>query len=528
MELISSLPDVHFVGGIRSQLHPRAWLDILTSGTGYDPDIRYLLEGITFGFKVVDYDASIDPYHCNNYGSCYVASNFSKLKSLIDSEVGSGNLSLVSEKPCCIHSLGVISKKDSGKIRPITDCSQPADSSVNSYMDSVQSRFHYVSVEQVVSHMLGGKCLVMSTIDLANAYRSVMIRPSDRNYFGLAFRGQFYVDNCLCFGSRSAPFIFNRITDSVCHYMRDRGILCFNYLDDIICLSKDLDSGVSDQLEIIRTLRYLGFYIAWKKICSPTRVCVYLGIEIDTENMCLRLPKDRMLRLRKELEFWKGRRKATEKQLQVLLGHLSHCARIIQGSNLYMHFLFRKLWDARGKRRVKLSADFHDDLLWWHNQAFSFNSVPLVDVNAKQSWIQLVSGHLPILTRGERFDTQMEWPAVSVTSSEEECFVIMNESEDSYVAFSEGEGPGLIDVFLPGDLVTDPVAGELASLWIYLYSHEALRDSSVDVYCVRKKTWLCLKKSRVKHDLLAMLLRHIFWWSMERNVKLRFWYYPLG
>lgn len=91
-----------------------------------------------------------------------------------------------------------------------------------------------------------------------------------------------------------------------------------------------------------------------------------------------------------------------------------------------------------------------------------------------------------------------------------------------------GEEPGLVDLYLPPDLVNDPVAGELASLWLFLYSQDSLNNCSMDVFCVRKKTWLSLKKSRVKHDLLAMLLRHIFWWSMERNVKLCFHYYPLG
>lgn len=516
------------MGGIRAQLHPRAWLDILTSGTGYDPDIRYLLEGITFGFKVVDHDASVDSYYCRNYGSCYTSSNFARLQSLIEAEVISGKLSLVYEQPKCIHSMGVIEKKDSQKIRPITDCSQPSGSSVNSYMCSVQNRFHYVTVDQVVNHIFERKCVFMSTIDLANAYRSVMIRPSDRSYFGLAFDGQFYVDNCLCFGSRSAPFIFNRITDAVCRYMRDKGVLCFNYLDDIICLSRDFDSGVNDQLDLIKTLRYLGFYVAWKKICSPTKVCVYLGIEIDTENMCLRLPDDRIRRMKKELRFWLGRRKATEKQLQILLGHLSHCSRIIQGSNLYMHFLFQKLSEARGKRKVKLSKEFHDDLSWWYNLAYNFNSVPLVNVNVRRSWIQLVTGSLPIITRGDRFDTQIEWPAVFISSQDEHCCVIMNEAGDDFVAYSQGEQMDLIDLFLPTDLVTDPIAGELASLWIYLYSHISLSNSTVDVYCMKKTTWLCLKKSRVKHDLLAMVLRQIFWWSMERNIKLQFWYYPTG
>lgn len=96
--------------------------------------------------------------------------------------------------------------------------------------------------------------------------------------------------------------------------------------------------------------------------------------------MRLRLPDDRMAKLREELHIWLGRRKATEKQLQILSGHLSHCARIIQGANLYMHFLYQLLQDAHTKRRVKLTKEFHDDLQWWYHFASNFNSVPLVDI----------------------------------------------------------------------------------------------------------------------------------------------------
>lgn len=76
----------------------------------------------------------------------------------------------------------------------------------------------------------------MSTLDLANAYRSSMIFQGDRQYFGLQMEDDILVDNFLCFGCKSAPFIFNRITDSICRYLRDIGIEAYNYLDDIICL----------------------------------------------------------------------------------------------------------------------------------------------------------------------------------------------------------------------------------------------------------------------------------------------------
>lgn len=114
-----------------------------------------------------------------------------------------------------------------------------------------------------------------------------------------------------------------------------------------------------------------------------------------------------------------------------------------------------------------------------------------------------------------------------IASLDGDCCVVLNESEDSYIGCCMGEGPDLIDLYLPSDLVTDPVAGELASLWCYLYLNEFLTNCSIDVFCVRKQTWLSLKKSRVKHDLLAILLRQIFWWSMERNVNLCFFNCPL-
>lgn len=172
-----------------------------------------------------------------------------------------------------MHSLSVMRKKESNKIRPITDCSRPKLISVNQHMNQVYDKFKYISVDHIISRIAEGKDkpIYLSTIDLANAYRSVLIRPNNRQYFGLNLEGECYTDNFLCFGSRSAPFIFTRVMESVCRSLRDSGVDCYCYLDDVICLSRDYMSGVQDQLSIIRLLRQLGFYIAWSKVRSPSQ-----------------------------------------------------------------------------------------------------------------------------------------------------------------------------------------------------------------------------------------------------------------
>lgn len=310
----------YFLEGVRAQLVPKHWLEMLTFNGKADPDIHYILNGILNGFSVVDPNAEIPSYFCANYSSCK-GENEDKLNELIGQELKDGKFSESEVKPHCVHSLGVIKKKNSSKIRPITDCSLPENDCVNCFMDQICEKFKYITIWDVVSSALEGKCYYISTLDLASAYRSVLINVHDRPYFGLLWKGHYYVDNFLCFGTKSAPYIFSRLTDAICRHMRARNIVCLSYLDDIICISKDYESGIKDQLSLISVVRKLGFYVAWSKVNSPTRCCTYLGIELDFVNYQLRLPEERMAKLRQELSFWVGRKKATAKQLEILIEH---------------------------------------------------------------------------------------------------------------------------------------------------------------------------------------------------------------
>lgn len=185
------------------------------------------------------------------------------------------------------------------------------------------------------------------------------------------------------------------------------------------------------------------------------------------------------------------------------------------------------LAESRGKRKVKLTKEFHDDLVWWTNLAFSFNSVPMVDLANNRSWISVATGTLPVTTEGPSFSTEILWPCVYIAGQDFEMCTIVNEADDYYIGCAEGETNGITDIFVPNNLAHDPVACEIISVWSYLFRTD-LYNCIVDIFVIRKQTFLCFKKSRVKDSLLMMLLRQIFWWSMERNVKLSFIYAPLS
>ena len=72
----------------------------------------------------------------------------------------------------------------------------------------------------------------------------------------------------------------------------------------------------------------LGLPITLDKTIGPTTRLTFLGIEIDSVQQQLRLPSDKLARLRSMLAEWDGKRNASKHVLQVLLGYLSHAATV--------------------------------------------------------------------------------------------------------------------------------------------------------------------------------------------------------
>ena len=372
---------VHYVCGVRSQFNPSGWRAMLQGGPDrvygddtWDIDSHFLLDGVCHGFKLVDPKADIESYQGINYGSATVSAR-TEIDKIMSKELGSGKLTVVDTQPHCVHSLGAV-PKSSGGFRPITDASKPDGKSINNYMKETFSTFKYKSVDLVSENLQERE--FMAVTDITSAYRTVLVRPCDRKLQGLVWevddQPEFIQDNFLSFGTRVAPMIFNRITDAVARFVCASGYFCVNYLDDFLVKATDYESCKEAQLFLHTTLRSLGFYIAYDKVRTPSQVQIYLGIELDSIDMKLRLPQEKVTGLHTELAFFSGRRRSTKKQLQRLCGVLGHCSTLVRGGRTFSHRVISMLkLFGHGKRYVTLSASFHEDLKWWSKFADQFN-----------------------------------------------------------------------------------------------------------------------------------------------------------
>ena len=381
---------IHHLDGVRAQLSPDGWRRMLSGGESlvygrgvWDCDSLFLLDGIMTGFKMVDSKADIGAYFVRNYSSTK-GEALEAIESILSNEIDNGKLTVVSEPPKCVHAMGAI-PKSSGGFRQITDASRPLYESVNCFMDETFTPFKYKSVDDVTAQLKPG--YHMAVTDLQAAYRSVLIRTFDRKFQGLCWscdKEEFYMeDNFVCFGTRAAPSIFTRITDSVSRFMSASGYFCVNYLDDFLVMAETKEQCAEAQLALHKLLRDLGFYISYNKVRSPSTCQRYLGIDINSVTMKLSLPEDKILHLKEDLTFFDGRRKATKRQIQRLCGILAHCAQLVRGGRTFSRRIIALLTKfAPGKRYISLTKSFKMDLEWWQRFAEGFNgSAKIIDVS---------------------------------------------------------------------------------------------------------------------------------------------------
>lgn len=195
------IPNVNCVGGFPSQMNAKAWMYELQ----FENDAwlnSYLLKGIKEGFDIVDCPDDVSPYESSNYRSVLTAPAGSFVDDLICKEVQEGKYVRTDVRPKCVHSLGVVPKVGGNGYRPITDCLQPLNESINNRMGGTAKDFSFVTVDYVQS-LFSQDCF-SARIDIASAYRSISVNPAHWNLQGIRWVVDgsecFLLDTRLCFG----------------------------------------------------------------------------------------------------------------------------------------------------------------------------------------------------------------------------------------------------------------------------------------------------------------------------------------
>ena len=82
------------------------------------------------------------------------------------------------------------------------------------------------------------------------------VRQEDWNLLGIHWKSKYYIDTCLPFGLRSAPFLFNRLADAI-HWILQNNYEVhhlLHYLDDFLTAGPAYSNTCHHNLSAMRSL----------------------------------------------------------------------------------------------------------------------------------------------------------------------------------------------------------------------------------------------------------------------------------
>lgn len=318
-----------------------------------------------------------------------------------------------------VSRFGVIPKgHQEGKWRLIVDLSAPKGASVNDGVQPALCSLVYTSVDEAARIILQlGRGCELAKLDIKSAYRIVPVHPDDRPLLGMRWRGGLYVDTVLPFGLRSALKIFNAVADSLAWIMGQVGGRSpLHYLDDFLFSGRP---GSGECLASLQTAIHLcgelGVPLSTEKLEGPGVVITFLGIELDTQQLQLRLPAEKLQRLLRLIQVWQGRKSCTERELLSLIGQLQHACRVVRSGRTFLRCMIALSTKAKElHHHLRLNKCFQSDLQWWATFLPTWNAVSMMSSVCRDTPQAVITsdasnwGCGAFNSRGQWF--QLQWP----------------------------------------------------------------------------------------------------------------------
>lgn len=360
---------------------------------------EYLLIGLRYGFRI-GYEGPRYFRSSPNLKSCKDFPEIISEKIMTERNLGriQGPFNIQPFPNIRVSPIGVVPKKRPGEFRLIHHLSYPEGNSVNDFICEELSTVKYSSFDDAVALVLalGPGCLLSKT-DIESAYRILPVHRDDHELLGFKWGDQYYYDKCLTMGLRSSAAIFDRFSSGLKWIAQSKLGISFitHILDDFLILGPANSDNCQKQLHtFLAFCEQVGVPIKADKTVGPCTCLTFMGLELDSRKMEVRLPKDKLEKVRYLLSTHQKCRKIKLHTLQSIIGLLNFCCIVVRPGRCFL----RRLIDltryvSQPNHRVTLNKDARRDLAAWQLFIQHFNGSSLL---LKDKW--LTSSSLDLYT----------------------------------------------------------------------------------------------------------------------------------
>ena len=273
-----------------------------------------------------------------------------------------------------ISSLFVVAKKDRGN-RPVVNLN-PLDQYIT------YEHFKMEGIHMLRDLLKLGDWLVK--IDLKDAYLTVPIWINPQKYLRFLWKDNMLEFACLPFGLASAPRVFTKLMKPAVALLRQQGIRLIIYLDDILIMAESSDLVLHQAASALNVLESLGFIVNYEKShLVPTQEIEFLGLLVNSKNLTLILPGEKLRKIRKRYKQLLEISDLLIRELSKFLGFLLISS--IQATfpaplhfrNL--HRLKNQAMTAHQSYEAMISLDqaAREEVIWWRDHLQAWNGKAL-------------------------------------------------------------------------------------------------------------------------------------------------------
>lgn len=279
-----------------------------------------------------------------------------------------------------ISPIGLVEKKTPGEFRLIHHLSFPEGESVNDFIDPELCTVQYTSFDEAI-HMIQdmGKGCLMAKSDVKSAFRLLPIAPSDFDQLGFKFDGKYYFDKCMPFGCSISCSSWEKMATFLEFLVKQNSPVgdLKHYVDDYLFAGKAQKSDCAYIMQcFLDCSARLGIPIAVEKNEGPKTKIVFLGLEIDSTEMVVRMPMEKVKQIISQIQSVKAAKKVTLQCMQQLIGVLNFATRVIVPGRPFLRRLINSICGlTKPFHHLRVTRSVRQDLEMWLLFFENFNGI---------------------------------------------------------------------------------------------------------------------------------------------------------
>jgi hypothetical protein len=223
----------------------------------------------------------------------------------------------------------------------------------------------------------------MAKIDLKDMFWQIPVHHQDRRFLAFHWEGKNYSFKGLPMGLTSSPMVATKVFKPVVAKLQEMGHQVLIYIDDLLILGRtkaECEAAVRATLELLDSL---GVIINWEKSClTPSQQITYLGFEINSAEMTIKAPSNKIKNTKKELKKFLKADQISARETASILGKINSLADAIFPARIHtnglLDFKSKILRGGSWNSTMQKTAGAIEDCKWWIQNLSVLNGRSLI------------------------------------------------------------------------------------------------------------------------------------------------------